>query len=600
MVLVELFNYFKNLKNNPKSTFSIFLLLVSLVCNITTNYGQAPLGGGKGSVLASTLDGKIWSINLDNGLAIMITQSPYFSDGINSLAIDTVNSLIYYVSEKGVNRNLFAYDYNNDTHFQVLGLDIQTTNSTGIGQGAAHVYNGSIYLGVENVIPSPDGVSDNVYKVDLLAGSMGRKVSASTLAFYKNYTDEWGDFVIKDDKFFNNVAHRFEALTLSGSVINSVSKSYFGQMALNYTNKVYNVNSTVQEIDADPSSTNFGNLIGSSFTITLDMTNQWNVPIASYDSGKDASDATGPTPSKNSLGDLIFYDVNANGARDAGEPGISGVNVDLWLDVNNDGVINAASGDVFISSTRTNNDGLYKFETIQPGNFIVKVTNIEEIVENSTLTYGVNPKPMNVNKLNKFFDTADFGYSGRYAILPVVFDFVKITEVDCKALIQWQTTAEQNCKFYEILRSDDNINYSPLSYLPAKLNEQANTYEFIDNHPNAISYYKIKEVDFDGKSITTDVFPLHVYCDGEADILDVFPNPTTDHVNVQYISVNDGGAQVYILDELNNLVRTLDFSVKKGTNIKEVTVNDLSAGAYFIQILQNGQRSKLQKFIIQK
>ena len=60
------------------------------------------------------------------------------------------------------------------------------------------------------------------------------------------------------------------------------------------------------------------------------------------------------------LGDLVWRDLNGNGVQDAGEPGVSGVTVQLR---NEQGAI--------ISTTTTNGTGNYLFDGLQPGTYSV-------------------------------------------------------------------------------------------------------------------------------------------------------------------------------------------------------------------------------------
>ena len=61
------------------------------------------------------------------------------------------------------------------------------------------------------------------------------------------------------------------------------------------------------------------------------------------------------------LGDLVFLDVNENGLQDEGEPGITGVTVNLWLDDEGDGIPNEQ-----INTTTTGDGGLYSFTDLDP------------------------------------------------------------------------------------------------------------------------------------------------------------------------------------------------------------------------------------------
>jgi len=66
------------------------------------------------------------------------------------------------------------------------------------------------------------------------------------------------------------------------------------------------------------------------------------------------------TPTLASLGDRVWLDVNQNGLQDADEPGIANVPVQLWI-AHEDGTL-----DQVVSTTVTNEDGLYQFINLDP------------------------------------------------------------------------------------------------------------------------------------------------------------------------------------------------------------------------------------------
>jgi hypothetical protein len=70
------------------------------------------------------------------------------------------------------------------------------------------------------------------------------------------------------------------------------------------------------------------------------------------------------------LGNVVWYDKNNNGIKDAGETGIPSASVMLYLDANNDGTPDGAA----IATTTTDANGLYNFGGLAAGNYIVGVT----------------------------------------------------------------------------------------------------------------------------------------------------------------------------------------------------------------------------------
>ncbi|WP_164716242.1 SdrD B-like domain-containing protein [Paenibacillus whitsoniae] len=71
---------------------------------------------------------------------------------------------------------------------------------------------------------------------------------------------------------------------------------------------------------------------------------------------------------KGSIGDFVWEDLNANGIQDAGEPGISGVTVELYDAAN---LTTPLPG----GTTTTDASGKYSFTNLDPGNYKVKFLN---------------------------------------------------------------------------------------------------------------------------------------------------------------------------------------------------------------------------------
>jgi hypothetical protein len=71
-----------------------------------------------------------------------------------------------------------------------------------------------------------------------------------------------------------------------------------------------------------------------------------------------------------SLGNQVWVDVNNNGVKDTNENGLPGATVQLYLDNNNDGTPDGPS----VETQTTNAAGLYIFQNLIPGNYIVGVT----------------------------------------------------------------------------------------------------------------------------------------------------------------------------------------------------------------------------------
>ncbi|MCX7670484.1 MAG: SpaA isopeptide-forming pilin-related protein, partial [Anaerolineae bacterium] len=104
-------------------------------------------------------------------------------------------------------------------------------------------------------------------------------------------------------------------------------------------------------------------------------------------------------------------DANGNGSQDVGEPGIAGVTVLLYRDVNNNNLLDA--GDVFLAANVTDANGKYLFAGLADGNYVVAVNaatlpaDFAQTYDNSAPLDGVGQADIvGGNTVN----TVDFGY----------------------------------------------------------------------------------------------------------------------------------------------------------------------------------------------
>ena len=106
-----------------------------------------------------------------------------------------------------------------------------------------------------------------------------------------------------------------------------------------------------------------------------------------------------------SISGTVVFDKNGNGAWDAGELGLAGVNVLLYLDPNNTGSING-SGVILVALQTSASDGTYNFYELAPGNYIVAQTvpgayvNTSPVSNQTTVSVAGISNTANVNFLD--------------------------------------------------------------------------------------------------------------------------------------------------------------------------------------------------------
>ena len=124
-------------------------------------------------------------------------------------------------------------------------------------------------------------------------------------------------------------------------------------------------------------------------------------------------------------------------------------------------------------------------------------------------------------------------------------------------------------------------------------NEEIN-YEFTDVKPNEkITYYRLKQIDFDGTFEYSPVLVVRSSSKGEISILN---NITSHSLNLLFPDDNEAGIQIDILTASGQRVR--EHYVKDHKELS-IDVSDLMAGIYFLRVRLEDGSIQTQRWIKQ-
>jgi hypothetical protein len=146
--------------------------------------------------------------------------------------------------------------------------------------------------------------------------------------------------------------------------------------------------------------------------------------------------------------------------------------------------------------------------------------------------------------------------------------------------LAWATASERDNARFEVERSTDGSIFSTIGNLPgAGTSEQRHDYAFTDQGPSdGVNYYRIRQVDIDGASTTTDV--RSVIIDRSNTDLAIWPVPSSGDVYAQ-IGAQLGAAprNIVVSDMLGRTVMA-HMSDASG----HVLYNGLAPGSYLITV----------------
>ena len=164
----------------------------------------------------------------------------------------------------------------------------------------------------------------------------------------------------------------------------------------------------------------------------------------------------------------------------------------------------------------------------------------------------------------------NFSGTGTQTTLPVEllsFD-AQNTEGGTNTLT-WRTASEKNNRHFDIERSTDGSTFHSIGQV--KGNNKPSSYQFVDNQPFVTSYYRLRQIDFDGTETVSKV--VSIAQKGKGKGLTIYPNPVSNTLTVE----NTEGANFQILNLLGQQVLT-------GKTGQRLDVSALPQGTYVLKV----------------
>ncbi len=172
-----------------------------------------------------------------------------------------------------------------------------------------------------------------------------------------------------------------------------------------------------------------------------------------------------------------------------------------------------------------------------------------------------------------------------YSVLPVKLSSFSVKAIQNYAQIKWVTSSEKNSSHFEVLRSQNGIDFNTIGQIKSIGNSnEANTYFFNDQQPFiGTNYYRLNQIDFDGKTEKSNVVSFKSKLDRNS-INAYFTNENlnliilTNYSNVVDIELYDlGGNKVLdnrstLKAELNSFVFPIK-SIPQGIYVLNVIIN---------------------------
>lgn len=139
--------------------------------------------------------------------------------------------------------------------------------------------------------------------------------------------------------------------------------------------------------------------------------------------------------------------------------------------------------------------------------------------------------------------------------------------------VSWKTTVEINNNYFEVERSMDNQTFVHIGQVAGAGNSTSiNSYIFDDKKAQeGLNYYRLKQIDFDGKSTTSNVVAAYL---SKTNRVLIYPNPADEILCIASQQV----VNISMADESGKVIY-------KGENASKIDLKDFANGVYFIEVL---------------
>lgn len=187
---------------------------------------------------------------------------------------------------------------------------------------------------------------------------------------------------------------------------------------------------------------------------------------------------------------------------------------------------------------------------------------------------GSNPYAISQTGITSF---SPFGVGSGTSVLPVTWLNFNAKIENHKVAIRWATLTETSSKVFEIEEKKANGDWEKIGEVNAAgFSNVTRQYEFFAKVPTSKSYYRLKQIDFDGafeysKSVV-------VYPDVSSSSVALYPNPINDIFYINGLTSNNYKLFIY------DLKGVLQKQYISENTFKEFNISDLTSGIYLVEI----------------
>ncbi len=189
-----------------------------------------------------------------------------------------------------------------------------------------------------------------------------------------------------------------------------------------------------------------------------------------------------------------------------------------------------------------------------------------------------------------------FNLSNTTSIPVELMSFKAFVKNNANALT-WVTASERSNAAFDIERSNNGLDFQVIGTVKgAGTSAKVTTYNFSDDAPLPVSYYRLRQIDFDGKETPSKILTVTRTGAGKVVLNKLYPSVAHDVLTLD-MTLN-GATIVSIYDASGRLVVSKQLGDVSGAIIEPLNINGLANGVYMLNVQSGGVRL-MQRFVKQ-
>lgn len=160
--------------------------------------------------------------------------------------------------------------------------------------------------------------------------------------------------------------------------------------------------------------------------------------------------------------------------------------------------------------------------------------------------------------------------------------------------IFFENDAQNPCEKMILSYSKDGIHFENIHTFSC---ENTNLQSYKDAARDGVSYYQIQQYNFDKSIENSSVKIVSQNCH-TALFTDIYPNPTQDVLNINWYNAAGKKGVLYVRDLTGKILLNKEITIATDVQKQSISLQDFSAGMYFIELEIEHEYKHVEKFIL--